>query len=204
MKITKFKVGAGLLVLVFLGFAIYVGSAFYIKNVGIELETDEVFDYSEDVEYFLQSDSRWGDARLGNSDSTLAQMGCTISDVAMVLSYLGFETDPGALNEELTQNEAYTENGYLLWYKLEEMYPVEYEFRRVFSSGTIEKDLREGDLPILRVKYGEGGFEHWVLVVGADGSDFLVTDPLNKSKTLTSLGEFGKVYAYRVITVIQN
>jgi len=199
MKITKLKVGVGLLVLFFLVFAVYVGSAFYIKNVGIELETDVVFDYSQDVEYYLQGDSKWGDVRLGNSDSTLAQQGCTISDVAMVLDYFGYETDPGALNEELTQNEAYAEGGYLLWFKLEEMYSVEYEFKRVFSSGTIEKDLENGDLPILRVKFGENGYEHWVLIVGADGNDFLIMDPLNKDRTLTSLGEYGKVYAYRVI-----
>lgn len=179
----------------------YVATAFYIKNIGIELNTDKNFDYLREVEYFQQNDPRWADERLGNSNFTLAEQGCTIADVAMVLRYLGNEIDPKLLNAELTKNNAYTENGNLLWYKLEELYAVEYKFRRVFFGGTLENDLEKGILPIVRVKYGEKGLEHWVLVVGADENDFLIMDPLNKGKTLTRLGEYGKVYAYRAIVL---
>ncbi len=199
MKISKFKIGVLLLALVLLILVGYVIVVFYIKNIGIELNTDKNFDYSREIEYFLQNDSNWANQKLGDSDSTLAEQGCTIADVAMVLSYLGNEITPAILNEKLMQNKAYTENGNLLWYKLEEIYPVKYKFKRVFSAGTLESDLKDGILPIMRVKYGKNGLEHWVLVVGADGKDFLIMDPLNKNKTLTRLGEYGRVYAYRAI-----
>ncbi len=199
MKFTKFRiwiVGFGVL---FLFFCVYVGLAFYIKNIGITLKTDKVFDYLQDVEYFLQNDPRWANKNLGGSNYTLAEQGCTVTDVAMILRYLGYETDPGLLNDELTKNEAYTGNGNLLWYKLEELYPVEYKFKRVFFAGTLEKDLEDGILPVVRVKYGEAGLEHWVLIVGADGSDFLIMDPLGNGKDLILLSDYGKVYAYRAI-----
>ncbi|MFA6992235.1 MAG: C39 family peptidase [Candidatus Gracilibacteria bacterium] len=199
MKISKFKLGVLFFGGVFFILGVYVATAFYIKNIGIELNTDKNLDYSQKIEYFLQNDSRWADERLGNSNYTLAEQGCTITDVAAVLRYLGNEIDPGLLNEELTKNELYTENGNLLWYRLEELYPIEYKFRRVFFGGSLEGDLEKGILPIVRVKYGEKELEHWVVIVGADGNDFLIMDPLNKSKTLTRLGEYGKVYAYRAI-----
>ncbi|MFA5821160.1 MAG: C39 family peptidase [Candidatus Gracilibacteria bacterium] len=184
---------------VFLVFAFYVSAAFYIKNIGIELDTDKTWDYSQEIEYFLQTDPSWANQKLGNSDYTLAEQGCAVADIAMVLRYLGNEIDPELLNKELTKSGAYTENGNLLWYKLEELYPVEYKFKRVFGAGTVEKDLEEGILPIVRVKYGANEVEHWVLIVGADGNDFLIMDPLNEDKILTKLGGYGKVYAYRAI-----
>jgi len=199
MKISKSKIV--ILSLIGVGFAlvIYVAVAFYIKNVGIELNTNEILDYSQKIEYFLQNDSRWAHKKLGSSSYTLAEQGCTVVDVAMVLSSFGNEINPSVLNDLLMENDAYTENGNLLWYKLGDIFPVEYKFRRVFSSGVLENDLQNGILPIVRVKYGEKGLEHWVLITGADGEDFLIMDPLNKHKTLTNLGEYGKVYAYRAI-----
>lgn len=199
MNTTNFRIGILFFAVLFLIFMVYVIAAFYIKNVGIVLKTDQNFDYPPDIEYFLQNDPRWANENLGDSDYTLAEQGCTITDVAMVLQYLGYEIDPGLLNDELIKNEAYTKNGNLLWYKLEEMYPVEYKFRRVFSAGTLEKNLENGVFSIVRVKYGELGLEHWVLIVGADGSDFLAMDPLNQNKTLTKLEEYGRVYGYRAI-----
>jgi hypothetical protein len=200
MKISKFKIGVSLLAVGSLILFAYVVFAFYIKNIGIELNTDKNLDYSQEVEYFLQNDPIWANQKLGNSSYTLAKQGCTVTAVAMILRFFGNdEINPGILNKELIKNEAYTKNGQLLWYKLEEIYPVEYSFRRVFSAGTLEKDLQKGILPIVRVKYGGKELEHWVLVVGADGKDFLIMDPLNKNETLTRLGEYGKVYAYRVI-----
>lgn len=185
--------------MLFCVFAVYVAAAFYIKNVGITLKTDETFDYSSEVGYFLQMDPKWASAKLGTSNFTLAQQGCTITDVAMVLNYLGYKTNPALLNQQFTENSLYDEDGNLLWFKLEDLYPVQYKHRRVFSSKTIEKNLRNEILPIVKVKLAEGDFDHWVLIVGADGEDFLVMDPLNKNKTVTKLSDYGKVYAYRAI-----
>lgn len=187
------------LIVIVLASVVYVGRAFYTEKFGIEPSTNLNLDLSGDVEHFLQNDLRWAEETLGSSQYSLAEQGCTITDVAMVLEYLGEDLTPSLLNEVLKSKEAYTASGNLLWYKLEEIYPVEYSFKRVFSARTLEKDLKNGILPIVRVKYGENALEHWVLVVGADGNDFLVMDPLNEEKTVSSLGDYGKVYAYRAI-----
>lgn len=199
MNSKKSKFIIFLLSAIFCVFVLYSASAFYIKNIGITLKTDENFDYSSELEYFLQTDPEWASAKLGTSNYTLAQQGCTITDVAMVLNYLGYETNPALLNQQFTEDSLYDENGNLLWFKLEDLYPVQYKHRRIFSSKTIEKNLRNEILPIVKVKLAQWDLEHWVLIVGADGEDFLVMDPLNKNKTVTKLSDYGKVYAYRAI-----
>ncbi len=200
MKNIRFKLVIALVGIILLLLAIYLAGVFYIKTVGIELKTDEVFDYSQNIEYFLQTDLRWGNDILGNSSYTLAQQGCVVTDVAMVLNYFGYNVDPGSLNEEFTANQVYTENGSLLWYKIEDLYPVEYEYKRFFSDWAVEHNLEDGVIPIVRVKYGDSGLEHWVLIVGADGSDFLIMDPLAQNRVLSKLSNYDKVYAYRTIS----
>lgn len=182
-----------------LAFTAYSGEAFYIKKFGFEPSTNLRMDYSADMEHFLQDDPRWAEDTLGSSQYSLAEQGCTITNVAMVLRYLGEDLTPSRLNKVLEAKGAYTASGNLLWYKLEEIYPIAYKFKRVFSAKTLEKSLKKGILPIVRVKYGENALEHWVVVVGADGSNFLILDPLNDRKTLTSLAEYGKIYAYRAL-----
>ena len=76
---------------------------------------------------------------------------------------------------------------------------ADYKYSRIFSSSTIEKDLKAGLLPIVNVKFHGGGVTHWVLIIGANDEDFLVCDPLNSNMEPIPLSVHGKVYAYRAI-----
>jgi hypothetical protein len=41
---------------------------------------------------------------------------------------------------------------------------------------------------------------HWVLIVGKDGRDYLMRDPLNDGKTLEKLSKYGSdIYGVRIV-----
>ncbi len=177
----------------------YVGRIMYIKKYGIHINPTEVIT-PKNVEFFIQNDDRWKDDYLGQSRYNIGGYGCLLSIIASACTDLGFETNPKDLNILLTENEGFTSSGDIIWYKINETIPnIHYEYKRIFNSGTIMKDLKNGYLPIVMVKYHGTGYQHWVLVVGSNEDDFLIIDPLNKNKEIIPLNTHGKVYYYRVL-----
>ena len=87
---------------------------------------------------------------------------------------------------------------------MKELQTVNYSYSRVFSSRTIENDLRNNRLPIVNVRYNGTGITHWVIIVGAKDGNFFIFDPLNKNETPIPLHMHGKVYAYRVLFKTNN
>jgi hypothetical protein len=90
--------------------ALYVGywkrklriPAFGGSNINVQLP---------DNVHYMQNDLRWSQRRLGNPNAnTLKAAGCTVASVAMAMSNLGFETDPGKLANALTAEEGFTFN----------------------------------------------------------------------------------------------
>ena len=192
-------IALSLILLVIGGFGIYYGRALFIKKIGINVKPTKMFK-PYGVNYYLQNDSKWEKNPIGSSRYTMGGHGCLISVLATSMDYLGYETDPQGLNTIFSNQGVYTENGDVIWYKINEAIPqINYEYKRVFESSTIEKDLEEGRLPIVKVKYHKSGIHHWVLIVGADKDGFLISDPLNENKSPMPLGVHGRVYAYRVL-----
>ena len=174
----------------------------FIKRFGVKLTPQtEIEPLSETV--YLQNDDRWKDEYLAETSYTLGSQGCLTCVVAMDLCYLGYDVIPTDVNEAFIESDAYTQNGELIWYKINSAYDdIEYDYKKLFNSRTISNDLENGILPIVKVRYKKTGIFHWVLIVGADEEDFLILDPLEKSKKPIHLGEHGRVYAYRVIKKI--
>lgn len=169
-----------------------------IRANGIVLQPGAVAEPVQAVA-FLQNDPAWAEDYIGDSDYSMAGAGCLISCVAGVLCQLGVETDPGALNRNLSAADGFA-GGDLLWYKLEELYPqVAYHYKRLFSARDIDRDLVAGRLPMVKVKYKGNGAQHWLLVVGATEADYLVLDPLNADRQPIPLATHGRVYAYRML-----
>lgn len=173
-----------------------------IRLSGIYLEPSQDIPLYQ-ITYYLQNDDQWRDDIIGKSSTTLGREGCLVSCVSSAVSHLENETvTPQELNQKLTQVEGY-ENASLLWYKIGEIYPsLDYRSNRVFSSETIESDLKNGLLPIVKVKMNGIGAIHWVTIVGAENGQFMISDPLNRDKKPIPLSKHGKVYSYRIITKI--
>lgn len=178
----------------------YVYQTYKIRGVGIEVTPTQAHVYEGELTPFMQTDEQWAEDRLGNSPYTLAEEGCVVTVVSSVLESFGFDTDPQQLNLQLTEAGAYTKQGELLWYRLEELFPgVEYHYERVFDEDDLKSDLEDGGYPLVKVKYSGNGEWHWVAIVGSDESEFWVLDPL-APEGVVALREHGRVYAYRILS----
>jgi hypothetical protein len=152
------------------------------------------------VPMFKQWDPRWAGDRLGDTRTALANAGCTVSCAAMVLAHLGLDADPGKLNAWLRAHGGYTGRGWLVWEKC-----AEYSGGRAAldylgepEAAVIERALAAGRPAIVKL-FLAGGAQHWVLVVGRDGEDWLVNDPLDRSEGPVRLARGdGRIAALRV------
>ncbi len=201
-RIKNKKIRTAILVLCVLLFAAAAAGGYYALRakgiIGITLTPSRDYEIHP-VTYYLQNDPLWADDKLGSTSRSLGGAGCLISCVASAITDLDSAVTPGELNKRLTDVGGFS-GGDLIWYKINEAVPsIDYTYSRVFSAQTIEKDLKQGLLPIVNVKYRGGLVSHWVLIVGAKDGDFLVYDPLNGDKEPIPLSVHGKVYAYRVL-----
>lgn len=182
----------------------YLVSAVWIKSFGIGV-LPETAHKPQKVQVFLQNDPQWKDELLGDSGQNLARIGCLVSVLASDIDYLGYKTNPADLNRLFNANGVYTNSGEVIWNKISEAIPnIKYDYMRVFTSRTLENDLKNGRLPIVKVRYNKTGIFHWVLVIGSDNQDFLIMDPLNPNKKAIRLGTHGRVYAYRVLNNVSK
>ncbi len=195
----KILLGACVAALVVAGGVVGFGvRALYTRHVGVTLRPSEDIAVRE-VRYYLQKDPAWAKDTIGSSASTMGQAGCLISCVASALDAMGIPMTPPELNRRLTAVEGFDGDS-LLWYKVHEAIPsVRHAYTRVFTSQTIQRDLAQGFLPLVNVRYRGLGGTHWVMVIGAQNGDFLVCDPLNDAREPLPLSVHGKVFAYRVM-----
>jgi len=192
------KIALLTLSLISAGICAYGAGHYYIKNYGLSLKPAKDFK-ARPVAYYLQADPQWGRDRIGQTQSTMAGEGCLISCVASAAEAMGFRTTPKELNQKLAEAKAYAGDR-LVWNKIGTAVPgLGYSYKRLFTSSTIEKDLADGKLPIVNVRFLGDGVTHWVLITGAKDGDFLIYDPANRQKEFLPLSIHGKVYAYRVL-----
>ena len=62
----------------------------------------------------------------------------------------------------------------------------------------IDTALQWGQPVIAKIRL-YGIFPHWVLIVGKNGADYLVKDPLGDGKSLSKLAHHHRIYAIRVV-----
>ncbi len=130
------------------------------------------------VPTFAQTDPRWGADKLGPTESTLAAEGCALTSAAMALGFYGMTVDPKQLNRFLTENQGFTERGWLYWEVAAEFEPgkVRHAYEDLPSYRLIDWNLLRKNPVIVRIRRPAGG-THFVLVVGKVGYEYLAQDP---------------------------
>lgn len=139
------------------------------------------------VKNFKQTDSRWADVKLGNSNATIRNSGCVVSSLANTESY---RTKTTVTPKMLATSLKFTSGGAVYW-------PKQYSF---YSNSdylsVIYKKLHAGIPVIIGGKSNKG--THYVTVYGFRNSislspeNFLIRDPgSSKNKTLN---QFFKSY----------
>jgi predicted double-glycine peptidase len=102
-----------------------------------------------------------------------------LTSAAMVLAAYGVDTDPDRLNQYLTTNGGYTENGWVYWEKAAAVAPggqVEKAYEDLPSYTLIDQNIMAGNPVIVRLTLSNGT-THFVVLVGKEGWNYLVQDP---------------------------
>ena len=154
---------------------------------------------------YSQMDPRWAGDLLGGSGETLRRAGCTVSALAMALTFLGFETDPGRLNRLLKEARGYTERGWIKWSAIEELTKGKIRVQ-IPEQPTHEQISRAlaGRKPVLAKVMLPVGIEHWVLISGRAGREYFVNDPLERSGKADLLSRYGSdILAVRIVERVE-
>ncbi len=140
--------------------------------------------------YYNQLDCRWIDSLLGFSDSsTIGDYGCGVTSLAMVFGVFGITVTPPELNTRLRDAHAFLDqpgvNDLLDWRntaaasggKLQLVgspYPLG---RSNVDWNLINSQLTKG-YPVIVYIDRPGSISHYVVLLGRQGSDYLMHDPI--------------------------
>ena len=149
----------------------------------------------------LQKDKRWAADQLGTSTGTLGSHGCLVSSVAMACSNLGLDLTPRELNERLKKADGFLPQGWVVWNAIPRVtdHKLAADYHPAASHKVMDKALESGAYPVIKY-FLLGGIQHWCVIVGKEGQEYLARDPLRDDKEPVKLSELtAKIYAVRVI-----
>jgi len=135
-----------------------------------------------DKVYFSQKDPRWANDRLGKTSDTMGSDGCLVSATAMVLGNLGFDTDPGDLNNRLTAVDGYTKQGWLIWSAIDKVTDgaAKAQYHDEVSNEIIDSCIADGYYPLARFILPNGR-SHWSVIIRRSQYGYHMRDPLHPS-----------------------
>lgn len=173
---------------------VYNGSSIGFVSSNYLISTDQNSGYKAiklNVPDYKQTDSRWANHKIGNTNQTISLIGCTTTALAMAESYrTGTTIYPHKMEERLS----YSSSGMLYW---PSNYAATTDFNNYLS--LIYSKLKEGKPVIVGAKKANGS-QHWVIVTGVKATDtlkptdFIINDP--GTSTRTNLGHFFSTYHY--------
>lgn len=162
--------------------------------------------------FYRQDDIRWAADFLGDSQYSMGSSGCLVTCIATAMemsdsrmtddSHDGLSRwkTPGGLNQYLSQNSVYDSHGNLQWEQLRKLEDFQADVYDTVSTGLLQKCLREGRYPVVRVRRNGFGNFHYVLIIESSNGMFYCMDPLNQDDMPVPLSEFNnRVYAVRCV-----
>ncbi|MDZ4288182.1 MAG: hypothetical protein U0984_09495 [Prosthecobacter sp.] len=150
---------------------------------------------------YLQKDPLWRDEKLGSTSENLGSIDCAVCSVAMASTSLGFPVTPSELNGKLRDGQGFTPQGWLVWGALPGATDqhVEVIVADRPSHAAMDAALERGEFPVVKFIL-LSGITHWVVVVGKDGLDYLVRDPLKASEKPVKLSSrTSAIYSVRFV-----
>ncbi|HLN19248.1 MAG TPA: C39 family peptidase, partial [Patescibacteria group bacterium] len=124
--------------------------------------------------YFSQKDSRWGNKRIGNSNSLMKDYGCAVTSISMVFRKKGSSIDPGKMAGQK-----------IFYYDLIK-WPATWSPGIALTSSvshgnirwsTVDSELKNDNPVIVYIKKTNGRGGHYVVISGKDSKDYIVHDP---------------------------
>lgn len=147
---------------------------------------------SPDGWFFSQRDQRWGGMKIGSSTDTIMEVGCLLSDIAMIKKKYGENVTPISIAANTSYFFSTTAYMLLPWPS-----PAGYHFSRSgYSQGSIDAALADGRPVVahLRINTGDG---HFVVLKSGSGGNYVMHDPWEgydkNFKDFYSLGQISDI-----------
>lgn len=155
--------------------------------------------------FYLQRDERWQSDTI-RSGETLAKVGCTVSSLAMALEHYGVHFTPQTLNAALMARDGYTPRGWLKWEAVGRLSDGKVSVRIPVRPSHADLDAAlEARRPVLAKVFINHVIPHWVLIVGKEGTDYLMRDPLGDGKNLSRVASYqSDIYGVRIIEPVRS
>lgn len=149
--------------------------------------------------FYSQNDPRWDKETIGGSSEKIANVGCTLCSVAMAITGLGSEMTPKELNAALKEHGGYTDEGWLIWDAVSDANPaVTVSVASQMDHPLLDGALRDGAYPIVKF-WLPSGVPHWVVIIGKEGQEYLVLDPLQDASAVPLSSRTQKIEAIRLV-----
>ncbi len=120
--------------------------------------------------YYSQRDARWANFKIGNSNEILLNVGCLITDVAMVLKSKGLNWTP--IDVAANSNYFFSNTAYL---NRPITFPNGHYYHDVSTSQI--KTYLSNNKPVIVGLYAGAYGTHFVVLKKIDGDDYIMNDP---------------------------
>ena len=154
-----------------------------------------------------QRDPKWANVKIGNTNSTIADIGCLVTSVAILIEKSGIDTgnvkpfNPGTFVEALNNNGGFDGNGNLQYGAINKVVP---NFRFVNKINlkdktkqekieTMKKYFESGYYLTVEVKGATEGNQHWVAVSNINNDNIIMIDPGSNQTDLFNAYELNKI-----------
>jgi hypothetical protein len=202
VKFTRKRILIGLLLAVVVMATPFAWRASRERLNSIPARGGELFKMSPiPTAHYLQNDPAWKDDTIGGSGERLGRVGCAVASLAMAFDHYGVKATPKDLNNFLKTSEGYTLRGWLKWNAISKFADgkVTMAYIGPATHARMDEALRQQQ-PIIVKVFINRVIPHWVLVVGKEGDDYLMRDPLDESKSVKRLSGYeSKIYAMRTL-----
>lgn len=137
-----------------------------------------------------QSGASWSNIRIGNTTSTIGQIGCLVTSIAIIIEKSEVENklvpfNPGVFVEELNKNNGFDDKGNLQYSAISKVVPnFKYmdtvDLRNKSKNekfSIIKKYIEDGYYLTTEVKGATAGNQHWVAITDVEGNNIYIVDP---------------------------
>ena len=152
-----------------------------------------------------QAGQSWSNIKIGNTNSTLGQIGCLVTSISILIEKSGCNTtispfNPGTFLEALNKNNAFDGSGNLQYAGVTRAVPnfsyvgnVNLRGKsRIEKLALITQYFNQGYYLAIEVKGATPGNQHWVAITGISGNNVIIVDPASDGTDLWSSYEWGK------------
>lgn len=122
--------------------------------------------------YYNQRDANWGTKIIGSSSEIMAQVGCLVTAVGMILTHYGRSVNPADVAGTL---DAFVPGTAYMWYRSWSVKGATVNrTAQYISTDTIDRELSQGH-PVIVGVYG--GPAHFVVLKSGSGGNYTMHDP---------------------------